>query len=92
MKPDEWDEDAPRMILDESAVKPEGWLDDEPDMIPDPEVETILKLIKWAVSVTSSDPSVQSRQCPIHNGTFNIFCLIKYVLDINVIILDMGVL
>ena len=47
MKPDEWDEDAPRMILDESAVKPEGWLDDEPDMIPDPEVETILKLIKW---------------------------------------------
>ncbi len=34
-KPDDWDEDAPRVIPNEDAVKPEGWLDDEPAEIPD---------------------------------------------------------
>ena len=37
VKPEDWDEDAPRKVLDESAEKPDGWLDDEPDMIPDPD-------------------------------------------------------
>lgn len=35
-KPDDWDEDAPREILDEDAEKPEGWLDNEPEEIDDP--------------------------------------------------------
>lgn len=35
-KPEDWDEDAPRMIEDEEAEKPEGWLDDEPAEIDDP--------------------------------------------------------
>ncbi|WVN87043.1 uncharacterized protein L203_102219 [Cryptococcus depauperatus CBS 7841] len=38
-KPDDWDEDAPLMIVDETAEKPEGWLDDEPELIGDPEAE-----------------------------------------------------
>lgn len=37
MKPEDWDEDAPREIPDEDAEKPEDWLDDEPLLIPDPE-------------------------------------------------------
>ena len=37
-KPDDWDEDAPREILDEDAEKPEGWLDNEPEEIDDPGV------------------------------------------------------
>lgn len=36
VKPDDWDEDAPRMIIDETDKKPENWLDDAPDTIPDP--------------------------------------------------------
>ena len=35
-KPDDWDEDAPRMIEDDEAEKPEGWLDDEAAEIDDP--------------------------------------------------------
>ncbi len=42
-KPDDWDEDAPRMIEDLEAKKPEGWLDDEAlevcHMIPQPSRE-----------------------------------------------------
>lgn len=34
-KPEDWDEDAPRVIPDEDAVKPAGWLDDEPSEVPD---------------------------------------------------------
>ncbi|KAK9831361.1 hypothetical protein WJX81_005717 [Elliptochloris bilobata] len=37
VKPDDWDEDAPKMIPDEDAEKPAGWLDDEPADMPDPE-------------------------------------------------------
>lgn len=37
MKPDDWDEDAPKKIEDPDAVKPEGWLDDGPEFIPDPD-------------------------------------------------------
>lgn len=37
-KPEDWDEDAPRMIEDDEAEKPEGWLDDEPAEIDDPGV------------------------------------------------------
>ena len=29
-KPEDWDEDAPKMIEDSEATKPEGWLEDEP--------------------------------------------------------------
>ena len=36
VKPDDWDEDAPRQIPDEDAEKPEGWLDHEPADMPDP--------------------------------------------------------
>lgn len=36
VKPEDWDEDAPRQIEDEDAEKPEGWLDDEPSEIDDP--------------------------------------------------------
>ncbi|CAL1280656.1 unnamed protein product [Larinioides sclopetarius] len=38
-KPDDWDEDAPRQIVDPNARKPDGWLDDEPELIPDPNAE-----------------------------------------------------
>ncbi|KAL3896355.1 MAG: hypothetical protein SGCHY_004128 [Lobulomycetales sp.] len=38
-KPDDWDEDAPKEILDEDATMPEDWLTDEPESIPDPETE-----------------------------------------------------
>ena len=38
MKPEDWDEDAPKQIPDEDAEKPEGWLDDEPADLPDPGV------------------------------------------------------
>jgi hypothetical protein len=38
VKPEDWDESAPRQIPDTTAEKPDGWLDDEPDMVPDPEV------------------------------------------------------
>ena len=31
------DEDAPREIPDEEAVKPDGWLDEEEALIPDPD-------------------------------------------------------
>jgi calnexin len=37
VKPEDWDEDAPREIPDEDAVKPEGWLEDAQANIPDPE-------------------------------------------------------
>ena len=33
----DWDENAPQKIVDESAEKPSGWLDEEPDMIADPD-------------------------------------------------------
>ncbi len=36
VKPEDWDEDAPREIPDEDAVKPEGWLDEEPLEVDDP--------------------------------------------------------
>ncbi len=36
VKPEDWDEDAPKEIPDEDAVKPEGWLDEEPLEIEDP--------------------------------------------------------
>ena len=36
VKPDDWDEDAPREIEDDEAEKPEGWLDDEPAEVEDP--------------------------------------------------------
>ena len=36
VKPEDWDEDAPKEIDDEAAEKPEGWLDDEPAEVPDP--------------------------------------------------------
>ncbi|CAM6092843.1 unnamed protein product [Calypogeia fissa] len=36
VKPEDWDENAPRMIDDEEAKKPGGWLDDESDEIDDP--------------------------------------------------------
>jgi calnexin len=36
-KPEDWDEDAPRMIDDPTAVKPAAWLDDAPLKIPDPQ-------------------------------------------------------
>jgi calnexin len=35
-KPDDWDEDAPATIVDESAEMPEDWLENEPEYIPDP--------------------------------------------------------
>jgi len=35
-KPDDWDEDAPKMIEDASAVKPAAWEDDEAPLVPDP--------------------------------------------------------
>ncbi|KAJ1754231.1 hypothetical protein LPJ69_005496 [Coemansia sp. RSA 1752] len=35
-KPEDWDEDAPAMVLDEDAAKPEKWLEDEPLMVEDP--------------------------------------------------------
>ena len=38
-KPDDWDEDAPKTILDESANMPAGWLEDELYLIPDPSAE-----------------------------------------------------
>ena len=36
MKPDDWDENEPRQIIDEFATMPDGWLEDENDMIADP--------------------------------------------------------
>ena len=36
VKPDDWDEDAPRQIDDPEDEKPEGWLDNEPEEIDDP--------------------------------------------------------
>jgi calnexin len=36
-KPEDWDEDAPFEVVDETATKPEDWLEDEPLTIPDPE-------------------------------------------------------
>ena len=36
VKPDDWDEEAPREIQDADAEKPEGWLDDEPEEVDDP--------------------------------------------------------
>ena len=30
VKPEDWDEDAPKTIPDEEAVMPSGWLSDEP--------------------------------------------------------------
>ncbi|KAL7424885.1 calnexin [Cryptotrichosporon argae] len=38
-KPDDWDEDAPLMIVDETAQKPADWLENEPEYIADPEAE-----------------------------------------------------
>jgi len=38
-KPDDWDDDAPRMIPDEEAVMPRTWLEDEPEYIPDPSAQ-----------------------------------------------------
>ena len=32
-KPEDWDEDQPRQILDESATMPDGWLVDEESMV-----------------------------------------------------------
>ncbi|XP_032671410.1 calnexin-like isoform X2 [Odontomachus brunneus] len=34
VKPDDWDEDAPVQIVDETDIIPEGWLEDEPPTIP----------------------------------------------------------
>ncbi|KAL3215902.1 hypothetical protein MRX96_033374 [Rhipicephalus microplus] len=39
VKPDDWDEDAPREIPDPDAKKPVGWLDDEPKLVPDATAE-----------------------------------------------------
>ena len=36
VKPEDWDEDAPRTIPDEEAQKPEGWLDEEAAEVDDP--------------------------------------------------------
>lgn len=33
------DENEPKEILDEDAVKPEGWLEEEEALIPDPDAE-----------------------------------------------------
>ena len=46
-QPEDWDEDAPIMITDTSAIKPADWLDNEPETIPDPEAE---KPEEWDVS------------------------------------------
>lgn len=48
-KPADWDEDAPVMIIDETATKPADWLEDEPTMIPDPDAD---KPEEWDVSCT----------------------------------------
>ena len=37
-KPDDWDEEAPKMIVDPAASKPADWLDDAPDMVARPQV------------------------------------------------------
>ena len=35
VKPEDWDESAPKQIEDPDAVKPEGWLDGEDPTVPD---------------------------------------------------------
>ena len=37
VKPDNWDEDAPAKIPDDSVAKPDNWLDDGPEYIADPD-------------------------------------------------------
>eukprot|EP00004_Rigifila_ramosa_P002811 TRINITY_DN1287_c0_g1_i1.p1 TRINITY_DN1287_c0_g1~~TRINITY_DN1287_c0_g1_i1.p1 ORF type:complete len:584 (+),score=148.77 TRINITY_DN1287_c0_g1_i1:1-1752(+) len=39
VKPDDWDETAPKTIVDENDTKPDDWMDDEPEMVDDPESE-----------------------------------------------------
>ncbi len=38
-KPDDWDESAPRTMIDEEAEMPDGWLEEEPESVPDPGAE-----------------------------------------------------
>lgn len=38
VKPEDWDEDAPKMIPDEKAEKPATWCDDCPSVVPDPNI------------------------------------------------------
>ena len=35
-KPEEWNENEPEYIPDETATRPTSWLEDEKEMIPDP--------------------------------------------------------
>ena len=43
-KPQDWDEEAPMMIVNDKAVKPANWVDDAPEQIPDP---TAIKPEDW---------------------------------------------
>ncbi|WP_411023025.1 hypothetical protein, partial [Salmonella sp. s51228] len=36
---DDWDEDAPHMIVDKDAVKPDNWNEEVPETIPDPDYQ-----------------------------------------------------
>ena len=47
MKPEDWDEDEPREIPDEDAVKPEGWLDEEPLEVDDPGGYLHCRVMSW---------------------------------------------
>jgi calnexin len=55
IQPADWDEDAPVMIVDETATKPADWLEDEPTMIPDPDAD---KPEEWDVSVAGPAQNV----------------------------------
>lgn len=38
-KPEDWDENEPKRIVDPNATKPDSWLEDAPQTIPNPEIE-----------------------------------------------------
>ena len=52
-KPEDWDENAPRIIPDDEAEKPGGWLDDEPAEVPDPGLPYIHAVPPGTVSIVN---------------------------------------
>ena len=62
VKPDDWDEDAPRQIDDPEDEKPEGWLDNEPEEIDDPGAHLVIIMSRgaWTAFLVSSLPSRQA--------------------------------
>ena len=75
VKPDDWDEDAPKTIPDEEAVMPSGWLSDEPLTVR--VIATLERGTRRDVKTGSPLPDCGNRRALCVGSAYSFFFLLR---------------